>query len=267
MTHIKLVVFDWAGTTVDHGSMAPLAAFLKAFAERGVRLTPAQARAPMGQEKGAHLRALLADPDVARAWRQAHGRDYDEADVLGLYHRFTALQLEEIDQHARLTPHVLETAAALRQQGIHLGATTGYFRAAAERLYAAARAQGFSPDACACADDVPSGRPAPWMVFRVMEMLNVYPPAAVVKVGDTVPDVGEGLAAGAWSVAVLRTGSEVGVTEAEWAALPEADRRSRLGAARQKLLDAGAHAVLETLAELPALVAEIGERLGRGEKP
>jgi phosphonoacetaldehyde hydrolase len=113
----------------------------------------------------------------------------------------------------------------------------------------------------------PAGRPAPWKMFRLREALNVYPPAAVVKIGDTVPDVGEGLAAGAWSVAVLRTGSEVGCTEEEWAALPEDERCRRLEAARRKLLAAGAHAAIDTLAELPAFIADVSDRPGRGEKP
>ena len=33
---IQLVVFDWAGTTVDHGCFAPVAAFIESFARFGV---------------------------------------------------------------------------------------------------------------------------------------------------------------------------------------------------------------------------------------
>lgn len=93
------------------------------------------------------------------------------------------------------------------------------------------------------------------------------PPASVVKVGDTVPDIGEGLSAGAWSVGALRGSSEVGCTEDEWVALPHAEQIRRLATCREKLLAAGAHAVVETLAELTTLLDGIEERLGRGEKP
>jgi phosphonoacetaldehyde hydrolase len=267
MDGVKLVVLDWAGTTVDHGSVAPLAAFVGAFAAHGVAVSNAQARAPMGLHKQDHIRAMLRDPEVARAWRQVHGRDGSEDDAARLYHDFIPLQLNVIDAHCRLVPHLLETVEALRRSGLRIGATTGYFRAAAERVYAAARAQGYVPDACACAEDVTAGRPAPWMVFRLMQELNVYPPMAVVKVGDTVPDVGEGRNAGAWSVAVLRTGNEVGCTEDEWEALRADERRERLAAARRTLIGAGAHSVIETLAELPAVLADLSERLRRGEKP
>ena len=41
---IKLVVFDWAGTTIDHGCLAPAGAFVTSFATKGVSVTLAEAR-------------------------------------------------------------------------------------------------------------------------------------------------------------------------------------------------------------------------------
>src|SRR5205823_3265316 len=163
-----------------------------------------------------HLRALLQLPDLAARWRQVHGRVANEQDLESLYNDFIPLQLEALERHSQLVPDLLDCVAELRRRGIRLGATTGYFRQAAERVSAAARQQGFVPDFAICAEEVPSGRPAPWMIFRTMEALGVYPPALVVKVGDTVPDIAEGRNAGVWSVGVTRTGSEVGCTEEEF---------------------------------------------------
>ena len=264
---IRLVIFDWAGTTVDHGSRAPLMPYIRALAGRGVAITPEEARGPMGLDKKDHLRALLHLPEVSRRWRGRHGRDATEDDLDGLYDDFIRLQLEVIDAFGGLVPGLLDVIGALRHRGIAIGATTGYFRAAAERVYRAAAAQGYRPDHCVCAEEVPVGRPAPWMVFRIMEALGHYPPAAVVKVGDTVPDIGEGLSAGAWSVGVLRSSSDVGCSDEEWDALPRAEQARRLACCREKLLAAGAHAVVETLAELPAVLDEFEARLGRAEKP
>ncbi len=204
MDGVKLVVFDFAGTTVDHGCLAPLQAFIADFAEHGVPVSNAQARTPMGLDKGDHIRAMLRDPDVSRLWRQKHGRDWTEADFHRLYERFVVLQLEVLDRYSKLIPNLLETVADLRSRGIRIGATTGYFKEAADRVAAAARAQGYEPECVVCAQEVSAGRPAPWMIFRVMERLNVYPPAAVVKIGDTIPDIAEGRSAGAWSMGVLR---------------------------------------------------------------
>jgi phosphonoacetaldehyde hydrolase len=264
-TRIRLVVFDWAGTAVDHGSCGPVQAFVRALAAHGVEVSADEARGPMGLSKRDHLRALLAMPEVARRWRQRHGGGPTANDLEELYCQFVALQLETVD--ATLVPELLECVTALRSRGIAIGATTGYFREAAERVFRRAAEQGYRPDHCVCAEDVPAGRPAPWMVFRILEALGIFPPAAVVKVGDTVPDICEGLAAGAWSVGVVRSSSEVGCTTAEWAALPAAEQVRRAASCRAKLLAAGAHAVVETLAELPALIDEFNARLGRSEKP
>jgi phosphonoacetaldehyde hydrolase len=256
--NIRLVVFDWAGTTIDHGSLAPVAPFVRAFASRGVAVTSDEARGPMGLHKRDHIRALLHAPAIANRWRERHQREASDVDIGQLYEAFMQLQMEVLGEYTQLVPGALACVDELRSRGIRIGATTGYFRAAAERVYAAAAAQGYRPDCCLCAEDVRAGRPAPWMIFRIMEALDVYPPVSVLKVGDTVPDIEEGRAAGAWSVGVLQTGSEVGCTEAEWRVLPAAEQRRRLETARSKLLAAGAHAVIETLAELPALISRFG---------
>jgi phosphonoacetaldehyde hydrolase len=241
--------------------------FVAAFASHGVEITPEEARGPMGVHKKDHIRALVQTPMISRRWRERHGGDATERDVDELYRRFIPLQLEVIDDFASVVPALIDCVGVLKSKGVAIGATTGYFRAAAERVYRAAAVQGYRPDHCLCAEDVPAGRPAPWMIFRIMEASNVFPPAAVVKVGDTVPDIAEGLAAGAWSIGVLRSSSEVGCTEQEWKALPQSEREQRLRSCRAKLLTAGAHAVIETLTELPAVLNDLDARLGRDERP
>ena len=105
------------------------------------------------------------------------------------------------------------------------------------------------------------------MIYRLMELLDIYPPAAVVKVGDTVPDILEGRNAGVWSVGVTHTGSDVGCTAAELAAMPEPERTEHARTAGRKLLAAGAHEVIRSAADLPALLDELARRLDRGEHP
>jgi phosphonoacetaldehyde hydrolase len=267
MRTIGLVIFDWAGTTVDHGCFAPVAAFVQTFAQQGVEVTTDQARIPMGLHKRDHIRAMLQMPEVARRWRAAHGRDATEPDVDRLYSHFIPLQLEVIADHSRLVPGLLDCVAELRGHGIAIGATTGYFRDAAQRVYDQARSQGYLPDHAVCAEEVPQGRPAPWMIFRIMEALAIFPPSVVVKVGDTVPDIDEGRNAGVWSVGVTRTSNEVGCHEEELAALSSAERGQKLAAAQRKLEAAGAHAVIESVDELPALIWSLEARLERGERP
>ena len=260
---IRLVVFDWAGTIIDFGSLAPLEAYRQAFAKQGVDVTPAEIRAPMGLHKRDHLTAVLRMPAVAARWLAARGTAWTEADIDRMYAEFMPIQLEALRRHDRLVPGVLECVAALRARGVLIGGSTGYFREATNVVLAAARRQGLELDCSICADDVPGCRPAPWMIHRNMERLGVYPPSAVVKVGDTVADIEEGLNAGARTVGVTTSGSEVGLSEAEWNALSPADQARVREKARRTFFAAHAHAVIDSLAELPELV----ERFGRDKPP
>ena len=265
---IQLVVFDWAGTTVDHGCFAPVAAFIESFARFGVRITSEQARGPMGLHKKDHLQAIAGIPEVADHWRGVHDRDWNERDIDCLFgEHFVPLLLESAVQHSRVVPGLLQCVDDLRAAKLKIGTSTGYFREAAERVYAFAGEQGYKPDNNVCADDVLSGRPAPWMIFRNMERLGVYPPQSVIKVGDTLPDIEEGLNAGVWSVGVTHTSSDVGCTAEELASLNPAELDRRIHAAQQKLTSAGAHFVIDSVADLPELIERVNQSMHEGEKP
>lgn len=82
---IKAVVLDWAGTMIDHGCRAPVVALQRVFAEAGVEITEAEARADMGRAKRDHIRALLAMPRIAEAWLAARGAPSGEGDVTALH--------------------------------------------------------------------------------------------------------------------------------------------------------------------------------------
>jgi phosphonoacetaldehyde hydrolase len=264
---IKLVVFDWAGTTIDFGCVAPAGAFVAAFAARGVAITLAEARGPMGRAKKDHIREILRTRGVGIRWRAAVGRHWTDADVEELYRDATPRQVEAAKLYSTLIPGVTDCIALLRERGIKIAATTGYFREAAAVVLEAAARQGYVPDFNTCADDVPAGRPAPWMIFRCMEALDVYPPSAVVKVGDTVIDIEDGRNAGCWSVGVIDSSNEMGLSADEFAALSVPERRSRRAAVSARYIEAGAYGILDTLAELPGLIDDINAQLALGARP
>ncbi len=264
---IQLVVFDWAGTTIDFGCMAPVGAFVATFAAKGVAVTLAEARGPMGLHKKDHIRAMLRTESVGAKWRAAIGRDWTEADVDELYRDVTPRQVEAAAQYSELIPGVVSTVNELRRRGIKIAATTGYFREAADVVLAAAKRQGYEPDFNICADDVSSGRPAPWMIFRCMESLNVYPPAAVLKVGDTVIDIEDGRNAGCWSVGVVDSSNEMGLTAAELSALSARDLEARRESVRERYSEADAHASIGSIVDLPQVIVELNAQLDEGERP
>jgi phosphonoacetaldehyde hydrolase len=264
---IRLVVFDMAGTIIDHGSVAPVVALVKAFRELGLELSVEDARGPMGLHKRDHIAAILRLPAVASHWKTAFGHEPTAAAAQAIYERFLPVQSAEALTRTDLVPGALSCLAALREKKIALGTTTGYPRSIGEPITDAVRARGWAADHSMFPDDVAAGRPAPWMIFRLMELTGVYPAAAVVKIGDTVPDIEEGRNAGVWTLGVTDTGSEIGLTSDEWQAIPKIERTQRAATAREKLLAAGAHAVIGSVAELPGLIDELEARLSRGERP
>jgi phosphonoacetaldehyde hydrolase len=261
------VILDWAGTTVDFGCRAPVEAFRATFRQQGVEITNAEARAPMGLNKRDHIRAITKMARVAQAWRGARGSDVTEQDVGVMYEAFVPLQLACIRDYATLIDGTLETIAFFRSRGLRIGTTTGYAREMMDVLMPVAEKQGYKPDAMACAADAPEGRPAPYLIWLNAMKLGLYPMSRVIKIGDTVADIDEGRNAGTWTIGLTRCGNELGLSPAEVAALPAAELRDRLATAEQRLKLAGAHYVVESIADTQPLLDEINRRLAAGEVP
>jgi phosphonoacetaldehyde hydrolase len=264
---LAAIVFDWAGTVVDFGSHAPMGAFVELFASQGVRISIAEARVPMGLPKWDHIQALGRLPRVADAWHTAHGRPFDDADADRLYALFTPMNMAAVPQHAELVPGVPELVAELRARGLKIGSTTGYNREIMAVLAPLAARQGFEPDNLVCAGDVPQNRPSPLGMYRCFLDLAVWPAQRVVKVDDTVPGLLEGRHAGCWTVAVVVSGNEMGLTLPVWQALSRDEQAQRRAAARTRLAEAMPDYCVDTVAELPAVLDRIESRLSEGGPP
>jgi phosphonoacetaldehyde hydrolase len=255
-SRIRAIIFDWAGTTVDHGSRAPVEVFVTIFERAGVEISASEARGPMGRAKRDHIEAILALPRVAAAWHAKYRSYPTVSDVDRLYDDFLPLQKIVLDRHGDVIEGVPEVVSECKRRGIKIGATTGYTRALMDIAAPRARAGGYEPDVIVCADDVKSGRPAPWMIFRAAEQLDVYPMSSILVVDDTPVGIEAGLNAGAWTVAVTRTGNLLGLSTEELARTDRADLTTRLAAAAESFRRAGAHQVIESVADLLPVLAD-----------
>ncbi len=264
---IKAIILDWAGTVVDHGSRAPMGAFVKAFAHFGVTISIADARGPMGMAKRDHIRMVGTSPAVAAAWRAKHGRDFDDAAIDAIFDVFEPMNIAAVEAHSALIPGAHEALDWCKARGIRIGSTTGYTRPIMERLMPLAAAQGFVPEVTICAGDLAAGRPAPLQIWSALAQMGIWPASSVIKLDDTAPGIGEARAAGCWAVGVALTGNNPGLSAEELAGLAPAERDALRRAASETLLRAGAHLVIETIAELPSLIDHIETRLATGEKP
>lgn len=265
---LQAVIFDWAGTLLDFGSLAPTQIFVEAFASFGMHISLQQARGPMGLSKWKHIRTLLDDPQIAHDWQIHHGQLPSNADVDAIYARFMPMQIAKVGQYSQVIDGVPQVLATLRQQGLKIGSCTGYPRQVLEILLPLAAAAGIAPDHVVAGDDLAAGgRPGPYMALANVLALEVSDVAACVKVDDTAPGIEEGLHAGMWSVGVVLSGNEMGCTRAELAALSPTELALRKAQAESRLLAAGAHYLIDTVADLPAVLEQIEERLRNGERP
>ncbi len=268
MMPIKAVILDWAGTVVDHGSRAPMGAFVRAFAQFGVSISIADARGPMGMAKWDHIRAVGQAPAVAAAWRARHGRAFSER-----RHR-RDLRRVRADER-RLGARAMPTSSRVPSKpwrrcaarSIRIGSTTGYTRPIMAELVPIAAAAGYAPEVVVCAGDLPAGRPSPLMMWHAMAQLGVWPAETVVKVDDTPPGIGEGINAGTWTVGIALTGNIAGLSAEELAALGDDARAEIRARANDELGAAGAHLVIDGIADLPGAIKEIELRMLQGETP
>jgi phosphonoacetaldehyde hydrolase len=155
----------------------------------------------------------------------------------------------------------------MRKQGLKIGSTTGYTGEMMQLLLEEARRRGYEPDSTVCATDVPAGRPEPWMCLRNAEMLRVFPMEAIVKIGDTLPDIEEGLNAGMWTIGLAKTGNEMGLNAQEVAALPQDELDHRLARACKRMYQTGAHYVVDSIADVLPILEQLNQRLAKGERP
>jgi len=263
---LKALVLDWAGTTVDFGSLAPARTLQNLFGRMQINLSEAETRQHMGLPKKEHIRGILSMPRVREAWRELRGRVPSDVDVDEMYSDFIPLQFSCLKEYSAVIPGVPEAVEGFRSRGLKISSTTGYTRAMLDLLLETSAQQGYVPDCSLTPDEVGSGRPHPFMMYESAVRLQVYPLAAIAKIGDTPADIHEGLNAGAWSIGVAGTGNSIGLSFSEFHALSDAERDLRLAEARAELRRAGAHYVIDTFADVHPVLDEIDAHLKAASK-
>jgi phosphonoacetaldehyde hydrolase len=250
---IAAVILDWAGTTIDFGSLAPVYVFREIFQRSGIEVTEAEAREPMGQAKIDHIRSMFQTERIAALWKDRYGRMPSEVDVEDLYADFLPLQKQVLAQYAQVIPGVPEAVLFLRARGIKIGSTTGYTRELMDVVEPLVAEQGYAPEVTVCSDEVAAGRPAPWQNYRAAEKLGVYPMQRILVVDDSVAGIEAGRHAGCWTIAIAGTGNAMGCTLDAYRELHPDERTICLNRIRDAFVANGAQIVLESLADLPSI--------------
>lgn len=262
MKNVACIIMDWAGTAVDYGCFAPLQAFIKVFeGEYGIHITPRQAREPMGLLKIDHIKAILSMPSVNEQFKAKYNRDWNMDDVVAMNKSFEKYLFESLSDYTTPIDGVIDTLQALRDKGIKIGSTTGYTQEMMNVVVPGAAAKGYKVDHYITPTNMPAGRPAPFMIFNNMITLNVDSTDKVVKVGDTISDIKEGVNAKVWTVGLVLGSSELGLTQEEVNNMSATELAPLKEEVRERMLKAGAHFVIDTIEELPSCIETINNRL------
>ncbi|MBF0379007.1 MAG: phosphonoacetaldehyde hydrolase [Desulfamplus sp.] len=264
---VRAVVLDWAGTAVDYGCIGPVAVFIESFKKQGVDVTAAEARMFMGLMKRDHIRSMCNLLSVKEQWIERYDREPDENDVDTIYKDTEPMMVSAVAGYSDPIPGLIDFVSELRAKNIKIGSSTGYTGSMMEVLTQQASKKGYAPDSIVCSTDVPAGRPYPWMCYMNAINLNVYPMSYMVKIGDTISDIEEGLNAGMWTVGLTKSGNELGLTQNEVAMLNSLELENRLNEIKQRFIKAGAHYVVEGIWDCMPIIELINTRIFNGDNP
>jgi phosphonoacetaldehyde hydrolase len=157
---------------------------------------------------------------------------------------------------------MVELCAELRKRGIKIGSTTGYNDKIMSILTAGAQEKGYRPDSLVTPDKLPAGRPAPYMCYQNAINLEVYPMGAILKVGDTLSDIQEGLNAGMWTAGVVKGSNELGLCLDEVNNIDPDELENRCIKIREKYILNGAHFTAETISDVLDIIDQINSKAG-----
>lgn len=200
MRRYELVVFDMAGTTVlDRGNVGE--AFINAFKQEGIDVDAEEVKKVMGWRKKDAIRILLEKYNPALLQEEVIDKIHDRF-ISGMVNFY------KTDKDISALAGAEHTFELLKQKGIKIALNTGFTKSITdsilERLHWKA---GQQIDYVISSDEVPEGRPAPYMIEKIMQALSVNDAGSVVKLGDTEVDVLEGRNAGCGLVIGVTTGA------------------------------------------------------------
>lgn len=259
---IEAVILDWAGTSIDFGSFAPVASFQKAFEKINIYPSVTEIREPMGLEKKLHITHMFQNENLKNEFENIFNRKPEQKDIDTVYSYFEPSLFQTLEQYTTPIDGVLETIDEIRNKGIKIGSTTGYNSKMMNIVVPSAEKQGYFVDCLVCPDEVENlGRPYPYMIWKNLQKLKIKDIRNVIKLGDTAADMEEGKNAGCIAVGILKGSNMLGMSYEEYQNCDKEVLIERKEQARNKFLLAGADYVIDNITELESLIENISKEI------
>lgn len=185
---IKMIVFDMAGTTVNE-NMVVYKTLMKVINDAGFRIDFDQVIT-----QGAGKEKMQAIKDILRVY----ANNTDAGLQNDIYQNFMGM-LEAAYRKLEISamPGSEDLFGQLKQRDIKVVLNTGYNRETATSLIKKLGwSEGNQIDLLVTASDVPNNRPKPDMIMLAVEKFGFPDASEVIKVGDSIIDIEEGVNAG-----------------------------------------------------------------------
>ncbi|MEK5507604.1 HAD hydrolase-like protein [Paenibacillus sp. FSL P4-0113] len=253
---IQAVIFNLESTLLDPGGRGLTQGMRDIFRWKGIQVTEEQVSHGRGMPIRDHIANVLGLSEVRKKWLECFGAHPGRVDIEHIYLELVPV-LRSLIQGAEPAIGIDRALQELQDRRIQSGATASCPMEMLSHVFTPAQSP-YTLDCMVAPCEVSQGRPYPWMIYEIAHRLQVFPLSDIVKVGDTVADMQEGRNAGVWTIGVLNHNESVTTVaqttshEAEDRVAEERRRQSVYGLKR-----AGAHIVMNSVADLPRILREI----------
>jgi len=232
---------------------------IASFKDNGLDIDESTVRSTIGISKKAHIELLLDrinnhSPNIDGISKLGHVSDR-------IYERFLEHLRHEIVAHNDVVPGLNEVLDYLSDENIRIGSTTGYTRGNIKLISRDVASKGFAPECIVCSDEVAQGRPSPLMALTNMCRLGIWPAKHCIKVDDSIAGIQEGINANMWTVAVVLSGADAGLTTEQVDHMDPATLNAIVQQASENFYRSGCDFVIPTVRELPGVIQIINSTL------
>lgn len=254
---IRCVIFDLGGTLIDKYSMSPLVNLRKAFSYQKINLCNSLITKDMGMKKLDHIYALSKEDEFKNQFKQVYKRHHEETDLYDIYNIFSSLQRQSLRTKVEIIPETKKAINILKERDIKIGITTGFSKDQMNIALDLLHKHDIIPDSavsstCFYNSGKPMlSRPSPYMIYNIMDELQINNPKHVLKVDDTCVGIQEGKNAGCLTVGVARWSINMNIySEEEKSQLTDTIIQEKLTKSRKMLLTKDPTYLINTLDEL-----------------
>lgn len=171
---------------------------------------------------------------------------------------WNGVTISKVGNSTTLLPNVEEIVDQMRYYyGIKIGSTSEFNREHLNLILDKSKYEGYVPDSSVSIEEV-DYKVGPYMIYRNLELQEIYPLNCVVKVDNSMEGIMEGLHASCWTIAIA--------DNVDCLNLYPPDLEERSEKSKRVLCEYNPHYVINSIIELPKVLDDINERVSFEEQ-